>query len=404
MAKIVFILGSYYPETDANVICSMNVIRELQRRKHKVICVCGTKGKTRIDYIDGVEIRRVHHIGFSDKYAKLRHISTKRIMLILHMLKSIFILPIFPNSEPIFSYNLTKEVQAVLDETKVDCIIGVFRPFASIQATINSKMDTIKTVGYYLDVLKGADPPFGISKSKYIKICDKKEHTVFSKLDFILMAENGKISYIDDRYNDARKKMHFVNFPTMVLDESDESREEGIKTFLYAGYMNNTYRNPEYLLSLFASAFGNDNKAEMHLYGKCDAPYIVEQYTCRYKNIFYHGIVDKMQVDEAIRKVDCVINLGNEDSSVVPSKLFELIASKKPILQIQRCEQDSCLQYLDLYPNALVIDKSQSLEYNLRELKNFCERKSKTVTNDYLLENYYSATPQSVVDIIESFL
>ena len=404
MSHIVFVLNAYLPESDANITCVNNVIAALNDDGHKISCVCGTSEKIDIDTIDGVRIFRVPHIAFNYKYEKLNNKFIKAIYKIVHLIKSIIIMPIFPNVEPLFSKKLFRKLEDINSECKIDCAIGVFRPFASIDAVIKFKEchPDIKVVGYYLDVLKGAIKPMGIPLCIYNYICDQKEKRIFPKFDLVLMAESGRMFYDKKTGFSELDNIEYVNFPTLVFKDIKVSVSKSKKiSFVYAGYMDRIYRNPIPIIMSVIELRKKIPDIQLHLYGTSNLDNEIKEYEEKNPDlIFYHGNVKKEDAVRAVYAADYLISIGNDIANIVPSKVFELFASGKPIIHFSNPELDSTQGLFEKYPDAVVIDKKISPEDAADKIYEYLQKEHSQVDKDYLLTTFYTATPEAVASKI----
>lgn len=404
MACLAFVLGRYYPETDANVTCCMNVIRVLQRQGHDVVCICGTSGETRTDTVHGVTVYRVHHDSYDELLKRTQSNGKRKWLRLKHFFHSMFVLPFFPNTELTYSRSLYRALREVGGERKIDCVIGVFRPFATVQAAIwYGKKYKTKTVGYYLDILKGADKPQGAPQGLYQKYCDFKERRVFRKLDSILMAENGRRIYEGEMFTSFREKMKYVNFPTLLFKEQCESVEQGC--LVYAGTTNKTFRNPQFMVQVLLRMAQERKGIAIHMYGVSECANELNSYTERNPGVFfYHGPVDKRTADEAVWKAEYVVNIGNSDSVLVPSKIFELMGYGKPLIHIAKDRTDLSLQYIERYPEVCIVYEEEGIEAAVRKLIEFFDKRKEQVSAEYLKKEFFSATPEAIALELEQMV
>ncbi len=407
MAHIVFVMRTYLPEFDANVNCTNNIMTALKNKGHKISCVCGSRQEE--EYcLDGINVHKVKHICYEEKY-KAETVRQKRfIRRVLHFLYSVLILPLFPNVEPLFSFKLYRELNRIDKNERIDIVIGVFRPFASIKAAtfFGKKHKDIHVIGYYLDILKGAVKPVGIPRSVYEKLCDIKEKNTFSKLDLILMAENGRVIYDSDPHFADCKNIEYVNFPTLIVREETPApiNKDSVKLF-YAGYMDSHYRNPIVLLDAIVELRKIIPDVELHIYGKSDMEQVLHGYADKYSDfIFYYGQAEKSVVDEKMMHADLLVNIGNDISGIVPSKVFELIATRKPIIYFTDSSIDSALAYFEMYPNVCIIEKKLPSETAAEKISDFVSSDPSPASCEYLREKYFSATPDAVVKLIEEVI
>lgn len=410
MATIVFVLDKYYPHSDANTNCAQNVISVLKEKGHKIICLCGAEKPQPPRYEGTVQVRTVLHRSFEARYSKKKTIVGRFIARWAHFFCSLFLLSSFPNTEPRYSRRLAKELGEVCKEEKVDCVVGVFRPFAAIQAMLLHKKKKnavdIKYIGYYLDVLKGATKPFGIPKALYERLCNRCERKVFPSLDRVLMAENGRRYY--DAATDAALagKFTFVNFPSLVLRETAQEHTATKKrTFVYAGYMDRGYRNPSALIETFQQIYRECADIELHLYGKSNMDEELVEYQKRCSAfLFWHGLVAPEAARSALENADCVVSMGNDIEGIVPSKIFELMGLKKPILHFSPSVADGAVAYVARYPDHCILQKDQGIEAMAKELLEFCQRPIVDISTEMLRTEYKSATPEATAEIITSII
>ena len=61
-----------------------------------------------------------------------------------------------------------------------------------------------------------------------------------------------------------------------------------------------------------------------------------------------------------ISNAQVLISIGNANTDMVPSKIFEYMATGKPIIHFYSTERDSCIQYYKKYPLSLLIKEDNS--------------------------------------------
>ena len=67
------------------------------------------------------------------------------------------------------------------------------------------------------------------------------------------------------------------------------------------------------------------------------------------------GQIPFAQAQEEIAKADVLINLGNRENSQLPSKIFEIFSSGKPVLNLAKRPDDVSLPYFERYPLACTV-------------------------------------------------
>lgn len=400
MSNIIFLTGSFFPEADANVTCSFQIMSQLKAEGHNVSCICGTAGSGGEDYINGIPVYKVAHkitgnLDTSNKCYRLKKLG--------QYIKKMSLLPRFPNVEPLYSKTLYNKLEEISCLKKPDCVIGVFRPFATVKAAMLWKKHhpETKVIGYYLDVLKGAVKPDGMPLNLYNIMCDYKETRIFKKLDLVLMAENGRKFYNNTKFTELHN-IRYVNFPTLIFRKiNSQNKHPDVRTFVYAGYIDRQYRNPLLLIEILKQLQNKGNKIRLDFYGSSNMESELKELSKLYCDWFiYHGKVSKEEADEAISQADFLVNIANDISGVVASKTFELFATGKPIIHFSNPKLDSSLPFFNSYPETLIIDKSSECSKALVEVEKFIKERHETVSQEYLEKEFYSATPMATTKYI----
>lgn len=140
--------------------------------------------------------------------------------------------------------------------------------------------------------------------------------------------------------------------------------------------------------NFFALICNVDFKAlgvEMHIYGGGNQTEDI----CRYiekgdKNIFYHGVVSKKQIDSEISGYDLsIVTLANHISGAVPSKIFDLLPSGVPILF---CGEGEGADIVNRYGLGLLSthDDYNSISENIEKFVNMTESQYYTYSENCL--------------------
>jgi len=133
----------------------------------------------------------------------------------------------------------------------------------------------------------------------------------------------------------------------------------GAVRIVYLGTLYRGVREPDFLLSLFVTTLDTFRGAqlELHFYGDvgaCGGAFEVFRERCRGR-LFLHGVVPREQALAATREADVLVNLGNETTFQLPSKVVEYAAAGKPVVNIASRREDSSIEFFQSYPLALNI-------------------------------------------------
>ena len=418
MASLIFITSSYLPSPDANGACVSQVIAQLRKEGHRIICIC-SKNDDQMAYevSEGVEIYRVKKTLYALLLERTRENGGKtislKILTLLRRIRSLMLLPVFPNTEPRRAGEIYRLVESIAGKRAIDCVIGAFRPFEGVSAAIRikKKHPGIVCGGYYLDIMKGSAVSGLLPQKMYSRLCDKRELKIFGRLDFVLMAEAGPPIYGTPFFKAVEAKIRYINFP-LLRNISEEAHRTAVydKEYLnivYAGYLDSAYRNPSFIFKVIETLCRRGCKIRIHLYGRSDCGEIIDKYCRRNPDNFrYYGQVDGAAARGAILSADAVLNISNRTENIVPSKVFELFSSCKPIINVITNPDDPCLGYFSRYPCVCTLDgHKENIEAEAGKLMEFLYNgNSATVSYEEIEPLYYSSTPAATTGIINEYL
>ena len=109
-----------------------------------------------------------------------------------------------------------------------------------------------------------------------------------------------------------------------------------------------------------------------------------------------------------MQRADILINLANNNSNQIPSKIFEYIACRKPILNIYKCPSDVGTEYLRKYPLAFNFDVN-NMDNEIERLKEWLTSvKDKSISYNELSLIYHDVLTETVTgnyyDLVKPYL
>ena len=101
---------------------------------------------------------------------------------------------------------------------------------------------------------------------------------------------------------------------------------------------------------------------------------------------------------EKIYNADVLLSIGNKESPMVPSKIYEYMSTGKPIIHFYFYDGDPCIEPLKRYGNALLIKDNDKLSKDkiFEFLKNFKQLECKDIEKMFL-----TSTPKYTVDLLK---
>lgn len=150
-------------------------------------------------------------------------------------------------------------------------------------------------------------------------------------------------------------KVFSLEFPSvtdMTNNSSSFSRNAEIKC-VFSGYIHKKIRDPEYTFRLF-SKFSSP-KIILYIIG-AGSEEILSKYKATYPERFIQvGIVSLDKSFEYIKNADILVNIGNNVTNFVPSKIFDYISTGKPIINFYKNKDCPTLEYFKKYDNAISV-------------------------------------------------
>lgn len=293
-----------------------------------------------------------------------------------------------------------KQLEYLGKEKKIDTIISFCLPIESHLAAMKYRKlhrDTL-WASYWAD-------DFAVKRNKknlFYSMASMRrlERDLLCKSDVVISAEELTESLHSYRAVETIYSVPYV-IDQSILYRSCKQKAGGHITGVFMGNLYKEIRNPEYMLKVFSDSELKDVTLQMYIGGNCD--HIVEKYATKSSNIRFHGFIAKDRLDLVLQEADFLINIDNLNCIGKPSKLYELISYRKPILNFGH--SDDCGD-LERYPCKLHIPANLDTHTAAVEIKKYLfDSKERTeVTPEHVEMLYQSHTEQYVRNLITEAL
>ena len=414
--RILFILGKYHPDYSANGLCARNVIDALVADGHDVTCVVNSFAEFNEPYeLNGAKIYPIKP-RLSVRLAEwCRRNQNRKICGLLNRLSALMTkakLGLTQHRWPFvsrgYSRRFYREALRLHRENSFDVVVGVYTPFEALYAAyrLKKKDESIKFVPYYLDALAGGWGLSLWSENKISKRTRKWEGLIDSCADAVV-SMNATHKYFEDNPLSLSRdvKRYFLDVPALLPSIScEEARiSEERKYAFYAGYISYPGRNPLPFLDAFSKILDLIN-IDLVFVGSCNHMDVLEPYIKSSNGRIKHlGLMDHGSVLEMEKNAEYLVNIGNENPNLIPSKIFEYMRFGKPIISTYRTDNDTSLEPLKKYGNACFIDERLPAEDNARTLLDFINSENKKpISPEEMQKEFYLNTPTAFVDVINS--
>lgn len=404
----ILIIGGSGNAPSANSVCVRNMAQEFIRQGHKVWnLAAGDDCVNKPGDIGGAELWQIPE-GWYGRYAKriLLHPSPlKRLFFkVVSAIRHLLLLFSFPITEPLRSRRLLNKARALVKEHNITLVVAIYNCYENIYSGMMLKKqykDRIKVVSYHLD-LRTANTNTSAAVRNYVH-----RHALRSMVEESRVVDNILIPYSGQ--SDAEKvegilmdKLLFVGFPVFInegpVEKCELPFEKGVINISYIGTLSKDNRNPRYVLKLLEQVVvQTGQKVMVHFWGNVgDAKITLEDSSIA----TYHGTIENRYVRFIMDNSDFLLNIGNTIAyDMLPSKVFGIFATGKPIINVITHPLDATLTYFERYNHSINLKEyspsSEDVKILADGMKRMMDKPLRETTG--LFEDF---KPKTICDVI----
>jgi len=191
----------------------------------------------------------------------------------------------------------------------------------------------------------------------YRRLNRAAERRVFARADRVTVTCEGTRRLYSSAFPEHAAKIevipHHVSLDSAPREEEPAIFPADTINFVYAGSLHRGVRDPRRLIALFSRWLDRNperrSRAVLHFFGRYDGFEELVEAT-RSANIVFHGHVPRDLVRSALNQASIIVNIGNQTSYQMPSKLGDLVKMGRPILNVASIEEDTSAWFLRRYP------------------------------------------------------
>lgn len=272
----------------------------------------------------------------------------------------------WPDSACLWYFAAARKGRALLREGDFDALISVSLPFTGhlvgkTLARHNRGLAWLADIGdpfSFLDLTPHNNPTL------YRRLNYHADASVFDGADALTVTtEQTRVCYAH-LFPQAENKLHVLGpllLPSAKWEKKQVFPADGATRLVFVGTLYRAIRNPEPVLALTRELvrYFPARQIELHFFGAINdcAPCFDSYQDLMGKLVFLHGIVDRDTALSALQQATALINIGNDTSYQLPSKVLEYAASGRPVINVVKDELDSSVEALRAHPACLTLFK-----------------------------------------------
>lgn len=388
---LVMICGAYFPHPSATASCAERYV-SLFREEYEIdIIACSEDGRA---------------YNFKDSYGANIHVLTNTrlqyehrlsgfLRTIMHRLGTSLLYTSFLGNQRWYAKAALAKLIEIHEQYPIDVVFSVCSPFAAHVATVEfcALYPQVLSVAYTVDPYSTSDRICPIGKS--LRHLKEYETSWLSQFDHVFFSEE-VYEYRRDLTDiiEHCQPLPYLLPPINRNAYKSTHSSDGMFHCVYAGSFYKDIRNPQYMLQVFSLL--KDKNVILHLYSNgCDD--VVAQFSD--KNVIHHGQISPSKIINVYSDADALVGVGNSVKEFLPSKTFEYVAMRKPIIYFNYPEIDNPI--LNNYPRALQIDMRENMSNASSLLLDFLNQlNGEEINEQRIYELYIKHTPDHIKQII----
>ena len=402
MENFVFLTNQYLPKPGATGLCVHQLAKNLAAKGKNVYTICYEDEDEEKQY-DGVKIIKIKIPSFLNDNQSASNIKRK-YQYCMSLFSKLIHLHRYPLRSVKLVFNYIKEVDKIVSEQGKVTIVASYTPLEAVVAAMKIKKrypSEVKIIYYSTDTLSNEQSDDGILSRKYrTRLGINWEKKLFKAFDKILIMECHKDHYYSDIFEEFKEKFSIVNFP--LFEKVDNCHSEGKSDntkirLVYAGTLYQKLRNPFFLNTILIGV-AKELEIESFFLGGGDCEEIMEKAEIESSNsIKYLGMKPYDIAKKYISSADVLLSIGNVESPMAPSKIYEYMATGKPIIHTYTYDKDPCIEPLLQYGNALLLKYDD--EDAIKKALDFINKR-RFIRYEEVEKIFIKSTPSYTIDVI----
>lgn len=399
----------------ANGICVKNVMKCLAK-ENQVYCVTNREWdmpeKFELNSIRYITVKprltyRINSMLVKSTAAKWKKKFLAKLVRILDRAKLVMTLPLWPWISPAYTRRIERTAEKLYTEEGVECIVPTYTQIDTLIAAnrIKCRHNDVLYVPYFLDALSGG---YGLrihTPQQTIEKGLRWERKLLQNADWIIAMESSRAHHehysVQAPYYD---RIRYFDLPLLcrqpVINEQALMPCEHCK-LVYVGTLPERIRSPEYLLRVLQCL---PSEQYQFWFVGTNASKVLNNAAEKDPRIRVVGRVEHELAMRYIAQADFLLNIGNSNPNMTPSKIFEYMSFGKPVISTIPVREEPSRRYLEKYPLALLLDeKKDDVRRAAMKVSAFIAEYSGISAEQNAVRNtFFKNTPEAFASFLET--
>jgi glycosyltransferase involved in cell wall biosynthesis len=412
LSDVVFLVNSYYPNFCAVGYCAYRVQKCLVDELNITVIAARNDRSQPLDAMhEGVRIMRIETASMKRRNALIGVEGWKAaaLLLIVRAQSALIRLlsPVTIDRSLVNAYRL--QLNAMVPPPRA--IVPLVFPFEAVLAAMEYKKDNprVLVVPYLFDDFVDSGSLHVLKLARWLKRPRhiRLERRMLIESNFILCMHPLRQHLETYFTKPLLAKVSYLEHPLLFpLERNDFRTEDGRALLCFTGSLLKKVREADHLLVLLNNIQPSFQvRADFFVMGN-DTHKVRTSNLANGVQVVNHGYVPKSEADAAVRNADILLNIGEVQGKQVSSKIFEYMATGKPIIHLSYVENDAVLDILAKYPLALCLIQDSNLsDQNARKITKFInENRRKKISYAEVEAIYPEARPEVTASLIKNIL
>ena len=311
-------------------------------------------------------------------------------------------------SWPLISKRYSKRVSRAVAAASLnaDVVIGTYTQIDAIIASHEAKKSNprLRFIAWYLDSFTGGHGPRFLDAEEIEQRGKRWNRQLLENADAVVAMESSRRFHeehcCDEPWFD---KLRFLDLPLLDINETLglplNAEPSKTKIIVYAGTLPEGIRSPEFFINVLS--FIPDESIRVLFVGDETNRTLIEA-RAKDGRIEMRGRVPHKEASRLLASADFLLTLGNRLANMTPSKIFEYMALRKPIIATYPIDSEPSLPYLERYGDALMLDERGDPSTAAAQLVGYLDADHKPISFDELKTKFWNNTPSAFCDLVET--